>query len=222
MFSLRIREWRHLCASQAPSSPRIRWRSMGRARAGLLTIVLAVANAPCVHSATIQGTVLDPSGAVVPGAKVTLLQDLAALQQTESDAKGRYRFEHVRGSAYTLVATAPGLSAPPQTVSVATTETGSLNLQLEISAAPQQVVVSASLGGALTPQIGSSISVVSRQEVQEHDAEGVLDALRGLPGVEINQTGRRGGVTSAFIRGGNSNYNLVMIDGIPMNQLGGL
>ena len=30
-----------------------------------------------------------------------------------------------------------------------------------------------------------------------------------------------GAVTSAFIRGGNSNYDLVMIDGIPMNDFGG-
>ena len=34
-------------------------------------------------------------------------------------------------------------------------------------------------------------------------------------------TGRRGGDTSVFIRGGNSNYNLVMVDGIPLNQFGG-
>ncbi|MGH9370979.1 MAG: TonB-dependent receptor plug domain-containing protein, partial [Vicinamibacterales bacterium] len=35
------------------------------------------------------------------------------------------------------------------------------------------------------------------------------------------QTGGRGGVTSAFIRGGNSNFNKVLIDGIPVNDMGG-
>ncbi len=43
----------------------------------------------------------------------------------------------------------------------------------------------------------------------------------GLPGVEINQSGGRGTVTSAFIRGGDSDYNLVMIDGIQLNDFGG-
>ena len=45
--------------------------------------------------------------------------------------------------------------------------------------------------------------------------------LRELPGIAVADTGRRGGATSVFVRGGNSNYNLVMVDGIPLNQFGG-
>ena len=82
-------------------------------------------------------------------------------------------------------------------------------------------MVSASLSGAIAPQIGSSVTVVSQEEIQDQGAETVADALRNVPGVEINRTGQEGAVTSAFIRGGNSNYNLVMIDGIPMNDFGG-
>jgi outer membrane receptor protein involved in Fe transport len=65
------------------------------------------------------------------------------------------------------------------------------------------------------------VSVVSRQEIEERDAQFVSEVLRDLPGVAINQTLGRGGVTSAFIRGGDSDYNLVMVDGIPMNDFGG-
>jgi len=65
-------------------------------------------------------------------------------------------------------------------------------------------------------QIGSSVSVISQPEIENRNAESVLQILRGVPGVEVlSSTGRRGGATSVFIRGGNSNYNLVMIDGIP-------
>src|SRR4029077_12658090 len=35
------------------------------------------------------------------------------------------------------------------------------------------------------------------------------------------QTGGKGGITSIFIRGGNSNFNKVLIDGIPVNDIGG-
>jgi outer membrane receptor protein involved in Fe transport len=62
---------------------------------------------------------------------------------------------------------------------------------------------------------------VSAQEIEDRGAQAGLDVLRGLPGVEINQSGGRGTVTSAFIRGGNSNYNLVMINGIQLNDFGG-
>ena len=83
------------------------------------------------------------------------------------------------------------------------------------------MVVSASLGGALAPELGSSVSVMTHDEMDDRGAQSVLDVLRGVPGVEVNQTGRRGGVTGVFIRGGDSDYNLVLIDGIEVNQFGG-
>jgi outer membrane receptor protein involved in Fe transport len=90
-----------------------------------------------------------------------------------------------------------------------------------LSAQRDVVVVSAAPGGALTSQIASSLSVVSADEIDDRGAQTALDVLRGLPGTEINQSGGRGTVTSAFIRGGDSDYNLVMIDGIELNDFGG-
>ncbi len=84
------------------------------------------------------------------------------------------------------------------------------------------MVVSAAPGGALNfANCGPSVSVVSADEIDDRGAQVAVDVLRGLPGVEINQSGGRGTVTSAFIRGGDSNYNLVMIDGIELNDFGG-
>src|SRR5262249_35691075 len=100
-------------------------------------------------------------------------------------------------------------------------QSSTFDLHLQLSAVQEQVVVSSSLAGALSPQIGSSVSVVNKQDIQDRDAESVYQVLQGLPSIEISQTGRRGGATTLFIRGGNSNYNLVMIDGIPLNQFGG-
>jgi outer membrane receptor protein involved in Fe transport len=48
-----------------------------------------------------------------------------------------------------------------------------------------------------------------------------LEIIRGIPGVEVSSGGRRGGVTGVFIRGGESKYNAVMVDGIAMNEFGG-
>ena len=49
----------------------------------------------------------------------------------------------------------------------------------------------------------------------------VLEGLRLVPGVSLVQTGGRGGVTSIFVRGGNSNFSKVLIDGVPANDIGG-
>ena len=42
-----------------------------------------------------------------------------------------------------------------------------------------------------------------------------------MPGVDVVQTGARGGMTSLFVRGGASNFNKVLIDGVPANDIGG-
>ena len=173
------------------------------------------------RAATIEGVVLDPSGQAIAGARVTLLSALTPLAERDTDSSGRFRFEALAAGPYTLVAASPGLVTSPSAVEVERDQTRSVDLHLQLSAVEQHVVVSASLEGALAPQIGSSVSVISRQDMDDRGAQSVLDVLRGIPGVEVNQTGRRGGATGVFIRGGNSNYNLVMVDGMEINQFGG-
>jgi outer membrane cobalamin receptor len=171
--------------------------------------------------AVIRGTVYDPDARAVPSARVSLLDSLNVIAETLTNSQGEYRFTGLRNGAFTVVANAPGFTTQSAGIELRTGETRTADLHLQLSAVQQQVVVSASLSGALAPQIGSSVSVVSSQEMEDRGAQTVYDVLRGMPGVEISQSGRRGGVTSAFIRGGNSNYNLVMVDGIPLNDLGG-
>ena len=63
--------------------------------------------------------------------------------------------------------------------------------------------------------------MVSGQDIKDRAALNVLDVLSGIPGVEVSQAGRYGGVTGVYVRGGESNYNLVMVDGMELNEFGG-
>ena|GEM_PF-152031 len=190
-----------------------------------LAILLGLLSIPFVsgaaHGATIKGTVYDPSGRAVPNVRVSLLQSLTALDERQTDAKGECQFEGLAKGTYRLVANAPGFSASTADVEVGEDQTRSVDLHLALSAVQQQVVVSASLEGALAPQLGSSVSTVSEQEIDDRGAQSVTDVLRGVPGIALDDSGRRGGVTGVFIRGGDSNYNLVMVDGIQLNEFGG-
>jgi outer membrane receptor protein involved in Fe transport len=171
--------------------------------------------------AAISGTVLDPAGKAVPGAHVTLLYAMAELETRDTNAQGQYSFTRLRGGKYQIVAASSGFDQLPLDIDLAAGEKHVSDLHLQLSALRDKVVVSAAPGGALTSQIASSVSIVSEDEIADRGAQVAVDVLRGLPGVEINQSGGRGTVTSAFIRGGNSNYNLVMIDGIELNDFGG-
>ena len=185
---------------------------------GLLSIPSAGAVA---RAATIKGTVLDPSGRAVANAQVSLLQSLTVLDERQTDAKGEYEFAGVARGSYRLAANAPGFAASPVEVAVRDDQTASVDLHLALSAVQQQVVVSASLEGSLAPQLGSSVSTISSQEIDDKAAQNVTDVLRGIPGLALDDTGRRGGATGVFIRGGDTDYNLVTVDGIALSEFGG-
>src|SRR6202451_4364276 len=173
------------------------------------------------QDAAISGTVFDPAGQVVPGARVTLLYAMAELETRETNAQGQFSFTRLRGGKYQILATISGFDQSPVDIDLQAGEKRASDLHLQLSALRDKVVVSAAPGGALTSQIASSVSLVSADEIDDRGAQVATDVLRGLPGTEINQSGGRGTTTSAFIRGGNSNYNLVMIDGIELNDFGG-
>ncbi|TMJ45614.1 MAG: TonB-dependent receptor, partial [Alphaproteobacteria bacterium] len=63
-------------------------------------------------------------------------------------------------------------------------------------------------------EVGSSITVISEEEIQRKQERTLPDALKDVPGLNVVQTGGPGGVTSVFIRGANSNQTKVFIDGI--------
>jgi outer membrane receptor protein involved in Fe transport len=195
----------------------------------LLLIVVAFSSyrvsaqtTPVRQGTTIRGTVLDPDGRAVPDAQVTLLAAaFISAAETRANAQGEYRFEGLAEGDYTVVANVPGFSNAATETHLTSGAEQVADLHLKLSAVQEQVVVSASLGGALAPETGSSVTVVTSEDIENQSVETVADALRNVPGVAINRTGQIGAVTSAFIRGGNSNYNLIMIDGIPMNDFGG-
>lgn len=62
-----------------------------------------------------------------------------------------------------------------------------------------------------------SVTVITAEEIQSKQIQSVAEALRGVPGATIVQTGTLGGQTSTFLRGSNSNHTLFLIDGVPVN-----
>jgi outer membrane cobalamin receptor len=187
----------------------------------LLCALFVLLSATAAQAATLTGTVVDPSGSAVPQAHVTLLRSLVVLDQRETDSQGIFKFAGLTDGKYQVVASAPGLASPQAEVEIRGSEVHTLDLRLQLSAVQQQVVVSASLGDSLVSEVGSSVSVVSGQDIQDRAALNVLDVLTGIPGVEVSQAGRYGGVTGVYVRGGQSNYNLVMVDGVELNEFGG-
>jgi vitamin B12 transporter len=60
----------------------------------------------------------------------------------------------------------------------------------------------------------ASVSVITAREIEQSAAQDLLELLRLQPGLDVVRSGGAGGQTSVFMRGGNSNPTLVLIDGI--------
>lgn len=79
------------------------------------------------------------------------------------------------------------------------------------------VVYGARLQQALT-EVGSSVSIITADELDALGVDYVLDAVATVPGVTVNQNGSFGGVATVRIRGAASEQTLVIIDGVVVND----
>jgi vitamin B12 transporter len=83
------------------------------------------------------------------------------------------------------------------------------------------VVVSATKVPRPAATLSQAVTVLLGDDLRARGVTRVTDALREVPGASIVQTGSFGGITSLFLRGGESRYTKVLIDGVPVNAPGG-
>jgi vitamin B12 transporter len=85
----------------------------------------------------------------------------------------------------------------------------------------QELVVTATRLPTPPDAVVSSVTTITAQDLRARDIHFVQDALREVPGASVVQVGSYGGVSSLFLRGGESDYVKVLVDGVPVNQSGG-
>lgn len=188
--------------------------------AALLLVFLAAAKAK--SPGTLSGRVLDPLGGTVPSVKVTLLQQGRETAAATTDLQGVFAFSGLDAGKYSVRVEAKGFEIQENgPVFVAPGATLNISVVLRIGSLPQQIVVSATGQEVPESQVGSSVNLIDRPALQALQLLTVSESLRAVPGLQVVQTGQRGGTTSLFVRGGESNFNKVLVDGIPVNDIGG-
>src|SRR5438874_8083064 len=83
------------------------------------------------------------------------------------------------------------------------------------------VVVTATRVPVAADLIASAVTVLRGSDLVAQGIRTVADALQTVPGAHVVETGSYGGQTSLFMRGGESDYVKVLLDGVPLNQAGG-
>jgi len=173
------------------------------------------------QTGSISGVVLDPLGARVAGAEVSLLRDGQETAHAQTGADGAYTFANVTSGRYQVRASAPGFSVQASDPLFVAAGAVTADITLQVGPLAQGVVVTASATAVRQSQTGAPVTVIDEALLEALNKPDILEALRLVPGAQAVQAGARGGTASFFIRGGNSNFAKILVDGIAANDIGG-
>ena len=185
----------------------------------LLVFLFAPSLVLAQSSRPVAGTVRDTSGAAVPGATVEALVAGRAIASTTSGPDGGYRLD-VPGTAFVSVLVRLNGFAD-QLIEIGA-DAATTDVTMHVGSVSDTVVVTATRGLESRAKVTQSLTVLSREDLNALGSTEIADALRFSPGTSVEGTGREGGgPTSLFVRGGDSDYNVVLIDGVRSNLDGG-
>jgi len=170
--------------------------------------------------AGLHGTIFDPSGAVLPNAKVELLENGVPVASVTADAKGQYSIARKPAPGQSLRVSEQGFSTAEKALEPFTNaDQPVVDIVLTLANFSEQITVTST--GIPTPQaqLGASVTVLDATNYQ--GTRDLQEGLRAVPGLQATQSGQAGGTSQLYIRGGGKDASKLLIDGIPMNDIGG-
>ena len=211
-----------------------------------LAVALALGTTPALAQfrASIQGTVTDPSGAVIPGA-VLALTDTANnhTQSAKTNSQGIYYLQALPADTFNLVVTASGFSSKTLTgVTIIPEQPNTLNIQLQVGTTSESVTVNAGSVPALDTTTANINGTITSDQIQHMPSfnRDVMELASLAPGMfgDNSQSSsgnennlpaeQNGGIQASqgiFTKGeltpqvegngGQNNTSLYVIDGIP-------
>ncbi|MDR3727357.1 MAG: TonB-dependent receptor [Terracidiphilus sp.] len=198
----------------------------------LFGIVLLTVNNQCFGqdtNASLSGTVSDPTGAVIPGAKLALTNQATGFQATfVSSPSGEFTFRNMTPGKYNLAATAPGFKSSTQKgIELAVNQAARVDVHLPLGNTDETVEVigdaslinyeNPTLEGGVSPEVLQDFPLVVSGAPRSSVAVAIM-----MPGVT---TGGGGNAFNARINGGIVTGDEALVDGATategyMNQSG--
>jgi vitamin B12 transporter len=115
----------------------------------------------------------------------------------------------------------PMFRAPVLAAAAASAAVGAARAQQPDTVTLRPLVVTATRLPAPADAVSGSLTVLRGEDLAARGVHSVADALRDVLGVAVARAGSWGAQTSLFLRGGESDYVKVLVDGVPVNEPGG-
>lgn len=190
-------------------------------RSVFFSLAFSVLCGAVAGAAGVTGRVNDPVGRPVSRARVIVTGPLGIVSTVQSDSSGEFLIDELAAGRYELSAVVDGFRSSITDLTLAADERRDVTIHLQISAISESVVVSASQVERPLSRTIDSVTVLTGTDLRIRQIDTLSDALRLAPGLTVARNGTRGALTSVFGRGGESNFMLVLVDGMRANDFGG-
>jgi hypothetical protein len=196
---------------------------LARLRLFILLVFMSAVSIPSAvlgqnmgSAGTVNGTVTDPSGAVIPGATVTIHNPVSSYQRTAStDSSGGFIFTNVPFNPYHLAVTAAGFTTHSQDVSLNSMVPVSLKIALDLAGGKTTVTVSSEAADLIEVD-PTAHTDVDRELIQKLPLESQSSTLSSL--VTLSSPGIAADSNGLFHGLGDHASNSFSIDGQPITD----
>ena len=156
---------------------------------------------------------------MLPGATIDATIAGLSVATTVAGPDGRYSIALAPATRHELHARMNGFGE--EIFELKTSALVTHDFTLRVAAVADQVVVTATRVPESRSSTTESTTVFTATDIQSLGSASLADVLRMVPAVNVESTGREGALASLFARGGESDYNFVLIDGVRVNPSGG-
>ncbi len=186
----------------------------------VLPTILFLLVASAAEAASIRGVVTDASGAKVTGATVGLVSEGQVIASAVSTGDGSFEITTgVEGRFFLVVSAKSFRQLETPGFYAGRFDNVERSVVLEPEWVRESIVVTAT--GTPTPQQQTSAATDVLGPLDLELREDLVSSLRLMPGTVVVQSGQRGAQSSLFVRGGDSDANKILIDGVSAGDLGG-
>jgi iron complex outermembrane receptor protein len=165
--------------------------------------------------ASITGRVTDEHGARVPGAEVRLRSRSGLSLFARTDGEGAYGFSGLAPGKYMLEISARGFAVlTSEELDVARGASAKRDFVLSVKAINENVVVVATGTPQRADEVSKAVTSIDEQQIEARRELTLAEALRGTPGLRVQQQGSYGALTSLRLRGQRNFDTAILLDGL--------
>jgi vitamin B12 transporter len=181
----------------------------------LLLILFLCSFVSAQTNSSITGRVSDEHGASIPGAEVSLRSRGNSQTLAITDDKGAYFFKNIAPGDYVLEIKKTGFAIfTSNQLTVTRGQSLTSDAKLSVEAVNESVIVTAAGTAQRIDEVSKAVSVLDDQSIEARREITLPEALRGIPGVRVQQQGSTGALTSVRLRGLRNFDTAILLDGL--------